>query len=83
MLGSRSVPALQKLKPWLPENNAEAFLRHGLRYQDYVLTVTSQGAMLEAIDRFISFGHSAGYWSALTVVGRLVTWPVFRHRDVT
>jgi ABC-2 type transport system permease protein len=80
---AESVPALQRLRPWLPENNAEAFLRHGLHYQDYILTVTDQGAEPQAIERFISFGHSATYWATFAAVSLLVTLQVFRRRDVT
>ena len=71
------------LPPWLPENNLTAFLEHGTTYQQYVETVTESGTSGDAIEKHISFGHSAGYWAVLLVVAIVSGALVFRRRDVT
>jgi len=78
----QSVVALQKVKPFLPENNALAFLQHGYHYEDLVPMVTDQGSGYESVERLISFGHSVGYWGAFAVVVVALTLWVFRRRDV-
>jgi ABC-2 type transport system permease protein len=79
---SQVILSLQAIKPWLPQYNVLAFLNHGYTYDKYVNTVTDQGMSQEAVERTITFGHSAGYWSVLIAVSIAGTFLVFRRRDV-
>lgn len=78
-----SVAALQKVKPYLPENNALAFLQHGYTYENYANKVTEHGMEYESITKTITFAHSATYWSVLVVLAVALTFWVFRRRDVS
>ncbi len=71
------------LPPWLPENNVQAFLKHGHDYYQYVQTVTPDGISGDGITKHIAFGHSAIYWLVVVVVAVVGAAVVFRRRDVT
>lgn len=69
--------------PWLAENNARAFLQHGLDYTQYRDVTAADGTNTESVERHITFGHSAVYWLVVVVVAVVGAALVFRRRDVT
>lgn len=75
--------ALAWLPPYLPENNVQAFLQHGMDYEQYRETTTAQGTSYEEVVRHLTFGHSAVYWLVVVGVAVGVAVVVFRRRDVT
>jgi ABC-2 type transport system permease protein len=80
---STTVPALQWLPPWLPDYNLLAFLEHGTTYLLQTSTTTIEGTEYSEVEKHLSFGHSAAYWSVLLVVAVVGAALVFRRRDVT
>ena len=80
---STTVPSLQWLPPWLPENNLFAFLEHGSTYSLQTSTTTIEGTQYSEVEKHITFAHSALYWLVLIVVVAAGTALVFRRRDVT
>ncbi|MDN5763917.1 MAG: ABC transporter permease subunit [Microlunatus sp.] len=75
----------QQLAPWSPEVNLEAILANGTTYQ--VATgsgpVGDEGSGFNSVERTVSLAHGLGYWAVLLAVIIVVTWVVFRRRDVT
>ncbi len=74
---------VQKLNPWVPENNLLAILDKGYRYSHYVETITPEGRSYEGIEKHISLLHGSLYWAVIAVVAVVVAVLVFRRRDVT
>jgi ABC-2 type transport system permease protein len=66
------------LPPWLPDNNVQAFLKHGYTYTQY-----SDRAPDGTVERHLAFGHSALYWAVILVAALGAAALVFRRRDVT
>lgn len=82
-LTSNADGALAWLPPYLPENNVQAFLQHGMEYQQYREVPTPQGTTVEDVVGRISFAHSAVYWSIVVALAVGLAGLVFRRRDVT
>jgi ABC-2 type transport system permease protein len=66
------------LPPWLPDNNVQAFLKHGYSYTQF-----SARAPEGTVQHHLGFAHSALYWAAVLVVALVSAALVFRRRDVT
>lgn len=78
-----AVLSLQKIKPWLLENNAAAVLNHGSQYYDQVHRVTPNGVEYDSITRHVSFAHGLSYLLVLLAVAIVVPLLIFRRRDIT
>lgn len=78
-----TIESAQKIKPWLPENNARAVLGNGYRYDDLVQHVRPDGIDYEPIARHIGFGHGLAYLTVVFVLVVAVSLLVFRRRDIT
>ncbi|HEY9293797.1 MAG TPA: ABC transporter permease subunit [Microlunatus sp.] len=78
-----SIESMQKIKPWLLENNAAAVLQHGYTYYDNRQQVSSDGINYVQIERHLSFGHGLIYLAVIFVVAVLLSALIFRRRDVT
>ncbi|QDP97687.1 ABC transporter permease [Microlunatus elymi] len=78
-----SIESMQKLKPWLVENNLLAVLHNGYPYYDQRKEVTSDGIMYNQVERHLSLGHGIIYLAVLFVAAVLISAVIFRRRDVT
>jgi len=78
-----SLDPVQKIKPWLPDKNAQAVIEHGISYQDQVTRVTADGTDYAMVTRHLSFGHGLVYLLAVLAVAVGVSLLVFRRRDIT
>lgn len=74
--------SFQKIKSFLPDLQLQAFVERGYTYTDFVTVQTDRDVSSEAIEREISFGHSAIYWLVVLVVAVAGSFLVFRRRDV-
>jgi len=78
------LPALQRLKPLLPENNALALIEKGHHYVDYVNVQGPDGQyQYTETPHVITFGEGGLYWAVVVAVLLAVSYLVFRRRDVT
>lgn len=74
----------QQLSPWSPEVNLQAVLSRGTTY--LVSTGSGPGIASEdyaTAEKTLSMAHGLGYWSVVLALLIVVTWLVFRRRDVT
>lgn len=77
------LPALQALKRVLPENNALALLSNGYKYVNYVNTEGPDGQYdYVETEHVITFAQGSLYWGVVLVAVLVVSYLVFRRRDV-
>ncbi len=74
---------VQKLNPWVPENNLLAILYQGYSYTYYVEKPSEQGIDYQGIEKHISLLHGSLYWAIIAAVAVVVAALIFRRRDVT
>ncbi|HYI54697.1 MAG TPA: ABC transporter permease subunit [Microlunatus sp.] len=71
-----------RLSPWSPEVNAQAIVEHGTTYW-----LPTPGSTWdddsEGIERQLSFAHGLGYWSVVLAAVIVVSWLLFRRRDLS
>ncbi len=75
-------PKFASVPPWLPDNNALAFLSHDLTYYVSQVTTTPDGVQFDSVERILSFEHGLIYLLVCFVVAVSVSFLVFQRRDV-
>lgn len=68
--------------PWLPENNALAFVLHDYPYSVAVNKVTADGVQQDFAQRILTFEHGLVYLLVCFVTAVVVSFVVFQRRDV-
>ncbi|HET9871658.1 MAG TPA: ABC transporter permease subunit [Propionibacteriaceae bacterium] len=76
------LPALQRVKQFLPENNLLAFLNKGHSYTDFYPGVGVDGEGFSSVERTISITQGGTYWLLLTAITLAAALLIFRRRDV-
>lgn len=74
----------QRLSPWTPNLNLTAILENGTTYlapsgSEPVPDDSGQ----TGVEATLSLSHGLGYWAVLLAILIVITWVVFRRRDVT
>ncbi len=72
----------EHLAPWSPEVNLAAIVHAGTTYPVSAGPGTDPDSATVA-ERSLSLAHGLGYWAVLLVAVIVVTWLVFRRRDVS
>ena len=73
------------LPPWNPSVNLQAILERGTTY----VISGGPGSPMDSesdvgyVERTLSLAHGLGYWAVVLVALLVITWAVFRRRDVT
>jgi ABC-2 type transport system permease protein len=74
---------LQRVKPFLPDVNLQAFLNRGHSYTDVYQRMDVGGETADIVSRHISTTQGGLYWLTACVVVLGTAMLVFRRRDVT
>lgn len=75
-------PAMASVQPWLPDNNALAFLQHDYTYQVLTSSVTSDGYEQAFVERVLTFEHGLVYLLICFAIAVGVSFVIFQRRDV-
>lgn len=70
------------MQPWLPHNNALAFLFDDHSYYVTTTTVTPSSYGQDSVERVITFEHGLSYLVVCFAVAVVVSFVVFQRRDV-
>jgi ABC-2 type transport system permease protein len=77
------LPSLQRIRPFLPDLNLQAFLnKGGYSYTDSYPKVESGGTTVDQVQQTITVAEAGIYWLVLTAVTLGVAFIIFRRRDV-
>lgn len=75
-------PKMAALQPWLPDNNALAFLLNDYRYLVQTETMTPQGISYDSVEQVLSFEHGLVYLLVCFAIAVIAAFLVFQRRDV-
>jgi ABC-2 type transport system permease protein len=73
----------QRLTPWSPEGNIQAIVENGHKYYLPISRLTTDGEVMDSVERTISLSHGIVYWAVLLFVVIVGSLLAFRRRDVT